>query len=129
MGGIADLPSNTLAGLRVLLLEDEYLIAMDVEILCRDNGASEVAIKRALDELDELDGFDGFDVAVIDLMLSGASTLSFARKLREARVPFVFASGYAEEEALSAFPDVPVVSKPYAGNDLIEAIAAAAARR
>ena len=123
------MPSNTLAGLRILLLEDEYLIAMDVELLCRDNGAAEVHIKRALDELDQIGGVDGFDVAVIDLMLSGLSTLPFAERLREAGVPFVFASGYAEDEALSAFPEVAIVGKPYSGSDLVAAIAAAAARR
>jgi len=122
------LPSNSLAGLRILLLEDEYLIAMDVELLCRDNGAADVAIKRGIDELDQLERLDGFDVAVIDLMLSGASTLPFAEKLREARLPFVFASGYTEEEGLSAFPGVPIVSKPFAGNDLVQAIAAVARR-
>ena len=123
------MPSNTLAGLRILLREDEYLIAMDVELLCRDNGAAEVAIKSALEDLEQLETLDGFDVAIVDLMLSGASTLPFAEKLRAARVPFVFASGYAEDEALSAFADVPVISKPYAGNDLVEAIAAVVAGR
>ena len=122
------MPSNELAGLRILLLEDEYLIAMDVELLCRDNGAAEIVVKRALDELEELDGLDGFDVAVIDLMLAGASTLPFAARLRGAGVPFIFASGYADEEALAAFPDGTIVGKPYAGNDLVAAIASAARR-
>lgn len=122
------MPSNTLAGLRVLLLEDEYLIAMDVDLLCRDNGAADVVTMRTVSELDQLEAFDGFDLAVVDLMLAGDSTLPFAERLRQAGVPFVFASGYADGETLSAFPGVPVVSKPYAGNDLIEAIAAVASR-
>ena len=94
----------------------------------RDRASAVRSGKREI-VLPLLEILDGFDVAVIDLMLSGASTLPFAEKLREARLPFVFASGYAEEEGLLAFPGVPVVSKPYSGNDLIQAIAAVAARR
>jgi CheY-like chemotaxis protein len=123
------LPSNALSGLRILLLEDEYLIAMDVELLCRENGAAEIVTKRSLEELEQMDGFDGFDVAVVDLVLAGASTLPFAERLRKKNVPFIFASGYADERLASAFPDIRTVSKPYAGNDLIEAIATTAGRR
>jgi DNA-binding response OmpR family regulator len=129
IGGIESLPSNALAGLRILLLEDEYLIAMDVELLCRDSGAAEVVVKRSLEELDGMDGFDRFDVAVVDLVLAGTSTLPFAERLRENNVPFIFASGYADENLTSSFPDIRTVSKPYAGSDLVEAIAAAARRR
>ena len=123
------MPSNALAGLRILLLEDEYLIAMDVELLCRDSGAAEVVVKRSLQELEEMDGVGGFDVAVVDLVLAGTSTLPFAERLRQNNVPFVFASGYADEQLTSAFPGIRAVSKPYAGNDLVEAIAATASRR
>jgi CheY-like chemotaxis protein len=127
--GNETLPSNTLAGLRILLLEDEYLIAMDVELLCRDSGAAEVVIKRSPEELAEVADLDGIDVAIIDLMLSGVSTLPFAERLRKSKVPFIFASGYADEELFSAFPGVRTVAKPYSGSDLIEAIAATAGRR
>jgi CheY-like chemotaxis protein len=121
------LPSNALAGLRVLLLEDEYLIAMDVELLCRDHGAAEVILKRSVGELDGPLG--EFDVAIVDLMLAGHSTVPFAERLRDAGKPFVFASGYAGNDELhEAFPGIRVVGKPYAGTDLIEAVAAAAGR-
>ena len=41
--------AGTLEGLRVLVLEDEYLIAMDMEQICRDHGAAEVIIRGDLD--------------------------------------------------------------------------------
>lgn len=125
--GVTRLRSNALAGLRILLLEDEFLIAMDVELLCRDHGAAEVIIKGSAGELDE--PIEDFDVAIIDLMLGGTSTLPFAKRLRERGKPFVFASGLAgDDELLATFPDVRVVGKPYAGADLVEAVAAAAGR-
>ena len=118
-----------LAGLRILVLEDEFLIAMDVEQLCRDHGALDVAIARGLTELDEREVPSRFDAAVIDLMLDGASTLDFAGRLRSAGVPFVFASGYSESDELRlAFPDIRLVTKPYSGDDLVAALAAACGR-
>ena len=121
--------SALLEGLRVLVLEDEFLIAMDVEQLCRDNGASEVTIAGELDGID-LDGSPRFDVAIVDLMLGGVSTLGFARQLRERAIPFVFASGYSSNDDIAAeFPDVLLVPKPYSGADLIGAVGAVAGRR
>jgi DNA-binding response OmpR family regulator len=119
-----------LDGLRLLILEDEFLIAMDVEQLCRDHGAQEVVIARSLAEIDQDSLASQFDAAIVDLMLDGVSTLDFARLLRDRGLPFVFASGYSDvEELKSSFPGVQLVGKPYAGNDLIEAVAAACGRR
>lgn len=122
---------RALAGLRVLVLEDEFLIAMDVEQLCRDGGAEDVVIVRSLDELDPIvDKPRTFDVAIVDLMLSGISTLDFARRLYDLGVPFVFASGYSDlHEIAEKFPDIAIISKPYAGEDLVGAIAAAVTNR
>jgi len=121
--------ADLLAGMRILILEDEFLIAMDVEQLCRDHGAADVAIVKDLTELPRNSAVPGFDAAILDVMLGGTSTLAFARLLHQRKVPFIFASGYTDlDEVFTAFPDITVVSKPYAGNDLIEALAAAAGR-
>jgi DNA-binding response OmpR family regulator len=121
------LASDALAGRRVLVLEDEFLIAMDIEQLCRDQGAEDVVILRSLDETAEAVA-QRFDVAVLDLMLDGESTIGFARELRERGVPFVIASGYADfDEVAAAVPGVTVVGKPYDGAELMDAVAAALA--
>lgn len=112
----------SLDGLRILILEDEYLIAMDVEQLCRDHGAADVVIHRDLAGVDSLGGLP-FDAAIIDVMLQGQPTLDFARRLHEANVPFVFASGYSHvDEMFASFPGVRVIGKPYAGGELIGAL-------
>jgi DNA-binding response OmpR family regulator len=119
-----------LDGLRILVLEDEFLIAMDVEQLCRDYGAGEVVIARDLTEIDRQDVASRFDAAIVDLMLGGASTLDFASGLRETGLPFVFASGYSDvEEIKASFPGIRLVTKPYSGEDLVEAVAAACGRK
>ncbi len=118
---------DDLSGARVLVLEDEFLIALDVEQLCRDHGAAEVSVLRRIEEA-ESGGIEAqrFDVAIVDLMLGGSSALPFAAKLRDGGVPLVFASGYPGlDEALSAFPGVKIVSKPYLSQDLVSAVAQA----
>lgn len=119
-----------LDGLRVLVLEDEFLIAMDVEQLCRDHGASDVVIARTLSELDGREDLaESFDAAIVDLRLDGVSTLDFAHRLQQQGVPFIFASGFTDSEQLGAtFPGIRLVGKPYGGDDLVEAVAAAAGK-
>jgi DNA-binding response OmpR family regulator len=118
-----------LDGLRILVLEDEFLIAMDVEQLCRDYGAVDVVIVRDLTEIDRQDAVARFDVVIVDLMLGGSSTLDFASQLREAGVPFVFASGYSDADEINAsFPGTRLVTKPYSGDDLVGAVAEACGR-
>jgi len=120
---------DILSGLRILILEDESLIALDVEQLCRDHGASEISIESDLGGLGSESALDGFDVAIVDLMLSGVSALPFAERLRDRNRPFVFTSGFGDMNRLrDAFPGVPAVGKPYSGSDLIEAVAAVAGR-
>lgn len=114
---------TSLSGLRILVLEDEALIALDVEQLCRDNGAREVTIASNIGEARELSL--AFDAAIIDVMLDGEATFDFARDLQAAGIPFVFASGYDNlDDVFASFPGVTLVSKPYAGTDLVEALAA-----
>lgn len=116
--------TQRLAGKRLLVLEDEFLIAMDVEQLCRDHGASDVIILGTLAEA--LDESSDYDAAVIDLLLGGESTLPFAARLSRRGVPFIFASGYADRsDVAAAFPGVVIVGKPYSGQDLIDALASA----
>lgn len=124
------MPSDALAGRRILILEDEPLIAMDVEQLCREEGATDVVIMRSLSEAGDAGSVtERFDVAILDLMLGGTSTLDFAGELWGLGLPFVIASGYTDiDEILRAFPGVKVIGKPYAGTELMEAVAAASRR-
>lgn len=117
-----DLP---LAGLRILVMEDEHLIAMDVEQLCHDHGAAEVVLVHALDKADQALAAAP-DAGILDVTLAGQSTFGFARELAARGIPFVFATGHAGEDGLFAdFPGVAVIGKPYAGGRLIAALAAA----
>lgn len=112
-----------LSGLRILLLEDEALIALDVEQICRDHGAEDVIIANSLDGARSV--FAGCDAAILDVMLAGEPTLDFAHMLAERQFPFVFASGHDDLGPISAaFPGIAIVTKPYAGADIVNAVVA-----
>lgn len=119
-----------LANLRVLVMEDELLIAMDVEQLCREHGASEVVLIHTLEGADEgLVARIAVDAGILDVELAGRSTLGVARGLAARGIPFVFATGHDDAGRLQGeFPGVAVVGKPYAGDALMAALAAALAR-
>lgn len=110
----------SLKGLRVLILEDEILIALDLEQLFRDLGVEEVIVAR---NLDDVAADAGFDVAVLDIMLAGRSTVEFASVLFSRGVPFVFATGRSDAAQLLAdLPGVPIVDKPFSNEALIRAV-------
>ncbi len=119
-----------LDGMHVLVMDDEFLIAMDVEQLCREYGAAEDTIIRHLEDLgDDPLASEVFHVAVLDLMLGGNSTAEFANSLTERGIPFVFATGYTDiEERFGIVSDIEVVAKPYGGTDLIAALGRAIER-
>lgn len=122
------LTDNSLTSLRILVLEDEFLIAMYIEELCRDHGASDVVICTKLRDANDIT--EAIDAAIVDLMLGGESTLPLARTLRDRGIPFIFASGYMQRrDVTDEFPGVPMVGKPYSGTDLVDALADAIRRR
>ena len=119
-----------LDGLRILLLEDEFLIAMDVEQICRDFGASDVVTARTIEEAEAVLKAAEFDAAILDLMLNQKSTLGLAARLQDRAIPFIFASGYdGFTDIANPFPGVKLVGKPYSDADLVGALATACGRR
>ena len=124
---------RALEGLKILLVEEEILIAMDVEQLCYDHGAVAVATisseaklaPEALDSIEAQTAVMAIDVAILDVRVGEGSTSELARRLKNQGIPFIFATGYTTVEPFFAeFPDIPVVAKPYASEELTQAIAA-----
>jgi DNA-binding NarL/FixJ family response regulator len=113
-----------LAGKRILVVEDETIIALDIENALADAGAEVVGgannVARAL----ELAATPGLTAAIIDLRLQGESAASVVELLVARRVPFIFFSGQAERGAAAAWPAAPVISKPATHRVIIEALLA-----
>jgi CheY-like chemotaxis protein len=109
---------NSLAGLRVLVVEDEGAIALMIEDMLQDMGCvvagSAATVSEALRSVEA----GGFDFALVDLNLAGVSAAPVADALVKARVPFTFASGYGRAGLPEHLQDKPVLRKPFARAEL-----------
>ena len=117
-----------LRGVRVLLVEDEAIIAMTAEDMLEELGCVTAAIAATLSEALEAADGEAFDVAVLDINLNGRESLPVAARLRELGRPFVFTTGYGVAGSDGEFSDVPLVTKPYQIADLEAAIRRALGR-
>jgi CheY-like chemotaxis protein len=97
---------------KALLVEDEFLIAADMEAILRDMGFEPLIAASVPDALRIL-AEGGVGVAVLDYRLGNTDTESVGAKLREQRIPFALCSGSTPDQTGSAFHGVPFVSKPY----------------
>lgn len=111
-----------LEGVRVLLIEDEAIIAMMAEDMLADLGCEVVALETNLAPALARAERDGFDVALLDMNLNGEDSSPIAVRLREAGRPFVFTTGYGDAGRPDGFEQVPLVCKPYRASDLGDAI-------
>jgi CheY-like chemotaxis protein len=112
----------SLDGVRVLLVEDEAIIAMTAEDMLEELGCTVAAtasnLQEAFASVEEL----AFDVALLDINLNGQQSLPVAAVLTENGTPFVFTTGYGAAGCGADYADVPLVTKPYQIADLETAI-------
>ncbi len=110
--------------IRVLLVEDQLLIAMDVEQMLAAAGLTQVTTAASVPEALRRIAASAPDVAVLDVNLGVATSIPVAEDLQRRGIPFVFATGYGDSTMIpAAFAGVPVVRKPYGGPALTAAIA------
>jgi CheY-like chemotaxis protein len=117
---------SDLAGFSVLLLEDEYLIALDAEQSLKDFGVEHVEIASTLQEAEKLAAARRFDVALLDVNINGEMSFALAESLRQRGIPVVFATGYELKSREAVPTEVGVtISKPYTRERLRDALAGA----
>jgi CheY-like chemotaxis protein len=112
--------------LRVLIVEDEGFIAMEAEDMLRGFGFDVRASATCVSEAMQCVEAGGFDVALLDVNLRGENVFPVADALAERGIGFAFATGYGREGIRPDLRDYPVVSKPYAPQELCEALKVAA---
>jgi DNA-binding response OmpR family regulator len=97
---------------RVLLLEDEWLIADEVELALQAAGFDVLGpVGRVCDAMDLLVS-QRVDVAVLDINLHGERSFGVAEQLARTATPFVFLSGYSDLELPQHLRDRPLMHKP-----------------
>lgn len=105
---------------RVLLVEDEALILLDMESALADCGYQVDAVTTGQAALSLLDAHS-FDAAVIDVSLRSGSSFGVADALLQRAIPFAFSTG-STERIPSAFAGIPVMEKPFQSVELVSLI-------
>src|SRR4051794_15373740 len=99
-------------GIRVLVVEDELIVAMFISDCLEDAGYAVVALTGSLHEAVRLANTLALDAAVLDLNLRGEMSLPVAHALRRRRIPFIVCSAYDTSTMPGFPPNVPAISKP-----------------
>lgn len=107
---VADLAN----GRRILVVEDEYLIAADLSEALEELGAEVVGpaanVRAALAEVERAEALDG---ATLDVTLGQEKSFDVAALLHERGIPFVFLTGYGDRSLPEQYRDVPRCEKPF----------------
>jgi CheY-like chemotaxis protein len=119
------LSKRELSNLKVLVVEDEMMIAMLIEDMLDEFGCTLVGPATNVPRALELIGKEQVEVAVLDLNLDGTDTYAIADALHQKNVPFVFATGYGTTGLRQEYGNRPVLQKPFQARDLEAALAEA----
>lgn len=122
--------SSSLQGLRVLIVEDEALVAMLLEDMLGDLGCE---IAASLSRIDQATAFAGdteqaIDVAILDVNVAGESIAPVAAALAARGAPFVFATGYGASGVPEGWRDRPTLQKPFGMSEVEARLREAAGR-
>ena len=103
----------------VLVVEDESLIAMNLEMILEDLGHSVIGPVMTLADLEKVldDDFEA-DAAILDVNIAGERIFPYARRLADLGVPILFASGYGANGITDDLAHHPVVAKPYTEQEI-----------
>ncbi|KAA3514483.1 MULTISPECIES: response regulator [Agrobacterium] len=104
---------------RVLIVEDEYLVAMDVETSLQSMGVETIDIATTLLQAKESLLREKPDCVLLDVSLSDGTSYELARHLREYSIPFGFVSGYGDTSGFPPdFAECHLLDKPFGEMEL-----------
>ncbi|TMJ43619.1 MAG: response regulator [Alphaproteobacteria bacterium] len=107
-----ELPLRLEGGNRVLLVEDEILVAMMMKDILTELGFSVIGPFSRLSEAMVAAVHEDINAGIIDVNLGGEFVYPVADVLAARKIPFVFITGYGVESIDSRFEYVPIVKKP-----------------
>ncbi len=121
--GAAD--GGGLRGLRVLIVEDEALVAIDLQYAFEDAGAKVVGPAMSLSYALALAGEAEIDCALLDVDIAGQDVYPVAQALQLRGIPFIFHTGHGSRRTHGEmFPGAITCLKPTLSNVLIDLLAA-----
>ena len=115
---------SSLAGLRVLLVEDEAMVALLIQDVLEELGCITVGPAARVSAALHLMGSQAVDLAVLDVNLGGEKVFPVADRLAEGGVPFLFSTGYGVAGLEGRHQGRPVLPKPFDPDQLGPALLA-----
>jgi len=113
---------QSLAGKRMIVIEDEPLVAMDLESCLTGAGCEVVGTAGTLSEAKTLCAEAPCDAALVDVNLAGQPVDELAAALTKRNIPFAFVTGYGREALPQGFRDALIVPKPFNETGLIATV-------
>ena len=116
--------TGSLAGKRVLIVEDEMMVAMVLEDLLTELGCIVVKAGRVMKAVRFVANTE-LDAAILDVNVAGEPVYPVAHELQERGIPFIFSSGYGVGGLAPEYRNCPMLSKPFQLEQLAPTLAAA----
>ena len=109
-----------LAGLRILLVEDEYMLASALKEYLEWAGAEVVgpapSVRKATACIEQAEALDG---AILDINLGGEKSYAVAQLLMDRGIRFLFTTGYDQGSIPRPYASIPCCKKPFAADELV----------
>lgn len=116
--------ADALRGLSVLIVEDEFLLLIELEAVLHEAGVESVHTCRTIGEATNMLDSRPVSAAILDVRIGQESVAPVAHQLAERHTPFVFYTGQTERDpVIQEWSDHPVLSKPTPPQRVISTLA------
>jgi CheY-like chemotaxis protein len=106
------------ASLRILVVEDEAMVAMMLDDILSELGHRVLGPVHRLPKALELSEKEEIDFALLDVHVAGEEVYAVADRLIARGVPFAFTTGYGRRGLREGYQDQPILQKPFSMKDL-----------
>lgn len=114
-----------MTGRKVLVVEDDFLIAEDFSTVLREAGAEVIGPAESLPQAIRLaQNHDVLDCALLDIDLQGVAVFPLAQELRMAGTPMMFLTGLGCDYIPEEFADICCIAKPTGTARVVEELTA-----
>jgi DNA-binding NtrC family response regulator len=115
--------NSPFSGCRVLLVEDEMLVAWLFEDMLADLGCAVIGPASSVNQALAMIDAEAIDAAVLDVNLNGQMSYPIADALAARGVPFVLSTGYDKDTLPDGYQTFPVLQKPIQRSELSDTLA------
>jgi PAS domain S-box-containing protein len=112
----------SIKGKKILLVDDEPLLVMDLEDTLTSAGCFIVGPANTVAQAKVLIGEAEFDAALLDVNLGGQKVDELAAVLTQKNIPFAFVTGYGREGLPPSFQHAPLVGKPFSQQQMLDTV-------